>query len=112
MIDKWVSDIEFQFQYSTVYEFRSDCTGITLQLTDDYKVRNNILGKLQHNAKPFLNSHLVWLTLSSRHFSFILLSSFSPLFSSCPPQKYLTATQQLIVPDDMAMYKRFVGARS
>ncbi|KAG2046312.1 hypothetical protein BDR06DRAFT_977563 [Suillus hirtellus] len=50
---------EYAHSYSTVYEFRSDCTGITLQLTDDYK-------------------------------------------------KYLTATQQLIFPDDMAMYKRFL----
>ncbi|KAG1853090.1 hypothetical protein F4604DRAFT_1591658, partial [Suillus subluteus] len=29
---------EFTDEYNPVYEFHSECTGITLQLTDDYKV--------------------------------------------------------------------------
>jgi len=29
---------EFMDEYNPVYEFHSECTGITLQLTDDYKV--------------------------------------------------------------------------
>ncbi|KAG2046388.1 hypothetical protein BDR06DRAFT_834511, partial [Suillus hirtellus] len=28
---------EFTDEYSTMHDFHSDCTGITLQLTDDYK---------------------------------------------------------------------------
>ncbi|KAG2060980.1 hypothetical protein BDR06DRAFT_871307, partial [Suillus hirtellus] len=37
---------EFTDEYSTMYNFHSECTGIMLQLTDNYKVPNNILGKL------------------------------------------------------------------
>ena len=37
-------------QFNPVYEFHSERTGITLQLTDSYKVRNEILGQLHRNA--------------------------------------------------------------
>jgi phosphatidylinositol 4-kinase len=40
-------------QYNPIYEFHSERTGITLQLTDSYKVRNEILGQLQRNANSW-----------------------------------------------------------
>ncbi|KAJ7940268.1 hypothetical protein B0H13DRAFT_2299305 [Mycena leptocephala] len=41
---------EFIDEYNPTYEFYSDRTGITLQLTDSYTVRNEILGQLHRNA--------------------------------------------------------------
>ncbi|KAF8163506.1 hypothetical protein B0H34DRAFT_795214 [Crassisporium funariophilum] len=41
---------EYIDEYNPVYEFHSDRTGITLQLTDSYQVRNEILGQLKRNA--------------------------------------------------------------
>ncbi|KAJ7172099.1 hypothetical protein C8R46DRAFT_1258016 [Mycena filopes] len=41
---------EFLDEYNPTYEFYSDRTGITLQLTDSYIVRNEILGQLHRNA--------------------------------------------------------------
>lgn len=41
------------FQYNPVYEFHSDRSGITLQLTDSYLVRNEILGQLKRNANTW-----------------------------------------------------------
>jgi hypothetical protein len=41
---------EFIDEYNPTYEFCSDRTGITLQLTDSYTVRNEILAQLQRNA--------------------------------------------------------------
>jgi phosphatidylinositol 4-kinase len=40
-------------QYNPVYEFHSARTGITLQLTDSYLVRNEILGLLHRNANTW-----------------------------------------------------------
>lgn len=37
-------------QYNPIYEFRSQRAGITLQLTDSYNVRSEILTQLQKNA--------------------------------------------------------------
>ena len=41
-------------QYNPIYEFHSESADITLQLTDDYKVRNDILKQLQRNANNWL----------------------------------------------------------
>jgi len=41
------------FQYNPVYEFHSDRSGVTLQLTDSYQVRNEILGQLKRNANTW-----------------------------------------------------------
>ncbi|KAL0946563.1 hypothetical protein HGRIS_012767 [Hohenbuehelia grisea] len=41
---------EFNDEYNPVYEFHSDRTGITLQLSDNYQVRNEILTILHRNA--------------------------------------------------------------
>ncbi|KAK7038059.1 hypothetical protein R3P38DRAFT_3311292 [Favolaschia claudopus] len=41
---------EFLDEYNPTYEFHSDRTGITLQLSDSYSVRNEILGQLHRNA--------------------------------------------------------------
>ena len=37
-------------QYNPIYDFRSDRSGITLQLTDSYQIRKEILGQLKRNA--------------------------------------------------------------
>jgi hypothetical protein len=37
-------------QYNPVYELHSDRVGITLQLPDDYKIRDEILLNLQRNS--------------------------------------------------------------
>ncbi|KAJ7217187.1 hypothetical protein GGX14DRAFT_440647 [Mycena pura] len=41
---------EFVDEYNPTYEFYSDRTGISLQLTDNYTVRNEILAQLHRNA--------------------------------------------------------------
>ncbi|KAG0701518.1 hypothetical protein DFH29DRAFT_926376 [Suillus ampliporus] len=74
---------EFTDEYNPVYEFHSECTGITLQLTDDYKVRNDILGQLQRNANTW----------------FELALSRAPIELQSTLQKYLAATQPLIGAD-------------
>lgn len=40
-------------QYNPVYEFHSDRTGITLQITDNYQVRNEMLGQMKRNANTW-----------------------------------------------------------
>ncbi|KAG2144576.1 hypothetical protein DEU56DRAFT_790388 [Suillus clintonianus] len=70
-------------EYNPVYEFHSECTGITLQLTDDYKVRNDILGQMQRNANT-------WLELALGR---------APIELQSTLQKYLAATQPLIGAD-------------
>ena len=40
-------------QYNPIYEFHSDRSDITLQLTDSYQVRNEILGQLKRNANTW-----------------------------------------------------------
>lgn len=40
-------------QYNPIYEFHSDRSDITLQLTDSYKVRNEILAQLHRNANSW-----------------------------------------------------------
>ncbi|KAF9475060.1 hypothetical protein BDN70DRAFT_996680 [Pholiota conissans] len=44
---------EYIDEYNPVYEFRSDRSGITLQLSDSYQVRNDILGQLKRNANTW-----------------------------------------------------------
>ncbi|KAF7295444.1 hypothetical protein MIND_01084200 [Mycena indigotica] len=44
---------EFIDEYNPTYEFHSDRTGITLQLTDSYSVRNEILALLHRNANSW-----------------------------------------------------------
>ncbi|KAG2100206.1 uncharacterized protein F5147DRAFT_710970 [Suillus discolor] len=74
---------EFTDEYNPVCEFHSERTGITLQLTDDYKVRNDILGQLQRNANTW----------------FELALSRAPIELQSTLQKYLAATQPLIGAD-------------
>jgi phosphatidylinositol 4-kinase A len=42
-------------QYNPIFEFHSDRTGITLQLTDNYHVRNEILAQLQRNSNNWFD---------------------------------------------------------
>ncbi|KAK7034075.1 Phosphatidylinositol 4-kinase stt4 [Paramarasmius palmivorus] len=44
---------EFTDEFNPIYEFESDRTGITLQLTDSYEVRNEILAQLQRNSNTW-----------------------------------------------------------
>ncbi|KAF8798204.1 hypothetical protein BYT27DRAFT_7178838 [Phlegmacium glaucopus] len=41
---------EYIDEYNPIYEFRSDRSDITLQLTDSYRIRKEILGQLKRNA--------------------------------------------------------------
>ncbi|KIJ69126.1 hypothetical protein HYDPIDRAFT_23983 [Hydnomerulius pinastri MD-312] len=70
---------EYTDEYNPIYEFHSERTDITLQLTDDYKVRNEILGQLQRNANSW----------------FELALSRAPIELQSTLQKYLAATQSL-----------------
>ncbi|KAH7923479.1 hypothetical protein BV22DRAFT_1036261 [Leucogyrophana mollusca] len=70
---------EFMDEYNPIYEFHSERTGITLQLTDDYKIRNETLGQLRRNANT-------WLELAL---------SRAPIELQSTLQKYLAATQSL-----------------
>ncbi|CAA7271519.1 unnamed protein product [Cyclocybe aegerita] len=44
---------EYLDEYNPVYEFHSDRSRITLQLSDSYQVRNDILGQLKRNANTW-----------------------------------------------------------
>lgn len=70
---------EFIDEYSPKHEFYSERTGITLQLTDDYKVRNDILSQLRNNANNW----------------FELALSRAPVELQSILQKYLAATHSL-----------------
>ncbi|KAI6045569.1 hypothetical protein EDC04DRAFT_2888588 [Pisolithus marmoratus] len=70
---------EFIDEYSPKHEFYSERTGITLQLTDDYKVRNDILNQLQINASNW----------------FELALGRAPIELQSILQKYLAATHSL-----------------
>ncbi|KAI0046132.1 atypical/PIKK/PI4K protein kinase [Auriscalpium vulgare] len=72
-------DSEFVDEYNPVYEFHSERAGITLQLTDDYKVRDEILVNLQRNASNWFE-----LTLSR-----------APGELQSTLQKYLSVNQSL-----------------
>ncbi|KAI9508312.1 hypothetical protein F5148DRAFT_1275830 [Russula earlei] len=70
---------EFVDEYNPVYEFHSDRVAITLQLPDDYKIRDEILVNLQRN--------------SSRWFELAL--SRAPMELQSTLQKYLAVNQSL-----------------
>ncbi|KAL4067760.1 hypothetical protein J3A83DRAFT_4359655 [Scleroderma citrinum] len=70
---------EFIDEDNPVHEFHSERADITLQLTDDYKVRNDILVQLQNNATNW----------------FELALSRAPIELQSTLQKYLAATQSL-----------------
>ncbi|EGO21128.1 hypothetical protein SERLADRAFT_452259 [Serpula lacrymans var. lacrymans S7.9] len=70
---------EFTDEYNPVYEFHSERTGITLQLTDNYKTRNEILAQLQRNANT-------WLELALGR---------APIELQSTLQKYLAINQSL-----------------
>ena len=83
-----------------MFEFYCECTGITLQLTDNYKVRNDILGQLQRNANTWFELALSRAPIelqSTLQVRFVIVTySFSFIFSL---QKHLTATRPLIGAD-------------
>lgn len=70
---------EFVDEYNPIYEFHSDRVDITLQLPDDYKIRDEILVNLQRN--------------SSRWFELAL--SRAPMELRSTLQKYLAINQSL-----------------
>ncbi|KAI6131993.1 hypothetical protein EDD16DRAFT_1821529 [Pisolithus croceorrhizus] len=72
-------DGEFIDEYTPRYEFYSERTGITLQLTDDYKVRNDILSQLRKSADNW----------------FKLALGRAPVELQTILQKYLAATHSL-----------------
>lgn len=70
---------EFIDEYNPVHEFHSERADITFQLTDDYKVRNDILVQLQNNVTNW----------------FELALSKAPIELQSTLQKYLAATHSL-----------------
>ncbi|KAG9318618.1 hypothetical protein JVU11DRAFT_711 [Chiua virens] len=68
---------EYLDEYNPIYEFHSERTGMCLQLTDDYRVRNEILVQLQRHAANW----------------FELALSRAPIELQSTLQKYLSATQ-------------------
>ncbi|KAG6889834.1 hypothetical protein C0995_014311 [Termitomyces sp. Mi166 len=68
---------EFLDEYNPVYEFHSERAGITLQMTDDYQRRNDILGQLYRNANTW----------------FELAMARAPIELQSTLQKYLAVTQ-------------------
>ncbi|KAG6853905.1 hypothetical protein C0991_012574 [Blastosporella zonata] len=68
---------EFLDEYNPVYEFYSERAGITLQMSDDYKRRNDILGQLYRNANNW----------------FELALARAPIELQSTLQKYLAKTQ-------------------
>ncbi|KIJ17012.1 1-phosphatidylinositol 4-kinase, partial [Paxillus involutus ATCC 200175] len=70
---------EYTDEYNPIFEFHSERTGVNLQLTDDYRVRNEVLGQLQRNANNW----------------FELALSRAPIEFQSTLQKYLAATQSL-----------------
>ncbi|KAF8077714.1 hypothetical protein FPV67DRAFT_1462774 [Lyophyllum atratum] len=68
---------EFLDEYNPVYEFHSERAGITLQLTDDYQKRNEILGQLHRSANSW----------------FELALARAPIELQSTLQKYIAASQ-------------------
>ncbi|KAI0064541.1 hypothetical protein BV25DRAFT_1930940 [Artomyces pyxidatus] len=70
---------EYVDEYNPIYEFHSERANITLQLSDDYKVRDEILVNLQRSASKWFE-----LTLSR-----------APVELQSTLQKYLSVNQSL-----------------
>ncbi|KAK7467455.1 Phosphatidylinositol 4-kinase stt4 [Stygiomarasmius scandens] len=75
---------EFTDEFNPVYEFESDRTGIVLQMTDSYQVRNEILLQLQRNANNW----------------FELALGRAPIELQSTLQKYLAINQTMSNPSD------------
>ncbi|ESK94184.1 phosphatidylinositol 4-kinase [Moniliophthora roreri MCA 2997] len=75
---------EFIDEFNPIYEFESDRTGIVLQLTDSYEVRNEILAQLQRNSNT-------WLELALGR---------APVELQSTLQKYLAISQTVAGPSD------------
>ncbi|KAJ8087995.1 phosphatidylinositol-4- kinase [Marasmius tenuissimus] len=75
---------EFVDEFNPVHEFESDRTDITLQLTDSYEIRNEILGQLQRNANAW----------------FELALGRAPIEFQSTLQKYLAVSQTAASPAD------------
>jgi phosphatidylinositol 4-kinase A len=87
-------------QYNPVYEFHSERTGITLQLTDNYKVRNDILGQLQRNANSWFHLALARAPVELQStLQVCIFARSANTFIDCPLQKYLAVNQTLVGAD-------------
>jgi len=93
--------ISWHLQFNPVYEFESDRTGIVLQMTDSYQVRNEILLQLQRNANNWFELALgrapieLQSTLQVGQSNHWTLCFFLNLF-----QKYLAINQTMSNPSD------------
>lgn len=74
-------------QYSPVYEFKSDKMDLTLQLTEDFAVRNEIVTQLHSVAKS-------WLTLAI---------SRAPIEVQSTLQSYLGESRDVLLIDSVEM---------
>lgn len=64
------------FQYNPSYEFNSDRSGISLQLSDSYQVRNDMLGQLKRNANTWFELALGRAPMELQSTLQVFLSSF------------------------------------
>ncbi|EDR14914.1 uncharacterized protein LACBIDRAFT_187897 [Laccaria bicolor S238N-H82] len=74
---------EFVDEYNPVYEYYSDRSNVTLQLTDSYQIRNEILGQLKRNA-------VTWFELALGR---------APMELQSTLQKYLTVNRSSTGPN-------------
>ncbi len=98
-------DAKLAGQYSPVYEFRSDKMDLTLQLTDNYAVRNEIVTQLHAVART-------WLTLAISRAPIEVQSTLqvsrSPLLICRPvlipcSQSYLNESRDVLLIDSVEM---------
>ncbi|KAK4686496.1 phosphatidylinositol 4-kinase A, partial [Tremellales sp. Uapishka_1] len=80
-------ELQYTDEYSPVYEFRSDKMDLTLQLTDDYAVRNEIVTQLHAVARS-------WLTLAI---------SRAPIEVQSTLQQYLNESKDVLLIDSVEM---------
>ncbi|RXK35906.1 phosphatidylinositol 4-kinase [Tremella mesenterica] len=80
-------ELQYTDEYSPVYEFHSDKLDLTLQLTEDYSVRNEIVTQLHTVAKS-------WLTLAI---------SRAPIEVQSTLQSYLSESRDVLLIDSVEM---------
>jgi phosphatidylinositol 4-kinase len=83
------------FQYNSVYEFHSDRTGITLQITDSYHVRNEMLGQMKRNANTWFELALGRAPMELQSTLQVCCMHVGLRYTQPTWQKYLSVNQSL-----------------
>ena len=90
-------------QYSPVYEFQSDKLELTLQLTDDYAVRNEITTQLHGVARKWLTLAISKAPLEVQSMLQVCLSLCRGTSRSQPLQSYLNESRDVLLVDSVEM---------